>query len=220
VNEQDTNDRLSHVAHGDETTIIDWRPMSGRPDWLFGTDATGVERGLTWAASIVGIVLAIACWWFFSRDEWSWWQVALVCVIAFDVVGGAVANASNSIKRTYGTQSIAAPTRTSRLVRSPIVFAAAHVHPIVLSLVLPGLGLGWGIGWYVSMLVAVVVVTTCPLYVQRPVAMICFVTLLGVSVFAGTPLAIAWFLPMFLAKLVLAHSVREEPYRPAVRRPR
>jgi len=189
--------------------------MDGRPNWLFGTDATSAERGLTWVASLLGIVLGIFAWWFLARAEWNWWQVGLVCLVGFDVLGGAVANASSAIKRTYGTQPSTGPTRKSRLLRSSIAFTALHVHPIVLSLLLPDVGLGWGIGWYLTTLASVVIVTKSPLYLRRPIAMICFVTLVGASSFAGAPLAIAWFLPIFLAKLVLAHAVREEPYRPA-----
>jgi hypothetical protein len=55
----------------------------------------------------------------------------------------------------------------------------------------------------------------CPVYLQRPVAMLVLVAAVVGNALVSAPEGWAWFIPVLMAKLVVGHAVREEPYRPA-----
>lgn len=199
-------------AHGAPGFVVDWRVPAGRADWLVGAGATRGERvtvGLATAAGLVGVVG--------SAGAWTWWQWALVLVLAVDVLGGVTANALGSAKRQYHGPSGAPGSRGGRLLRSTPVFTAAHVHPFLVALLLPGAGWGWAAFWYAGCLGSVLLVRAVPLHLQRPAAFGALATLLVAAPAVAAPDGLAWFGPVLALKLVAAHAVREEPYRPAPR---
>ncbi len=195
---------------------VEWAmPPGAKQDWLFGTGATTAERGLVLAGSLVGIGV-VAASGALADVGWAPWQLALAALIAADLFGGAVANACGSNKRQYFGPMPEHPGVATRLARSRLGFAALHVYPIVIALLFPGVSLAWGIAWYVAMLVATAIMEWIPPYLQRPGAMLLFVAAVAVAaVLSWGPGGWEWFVPVFFAKLVLAHAVREEPYRPA-----
>ena len=79
------------------TPIID-REYSGRTDLAVGTGATRSEKALTYAACALGAG-AFALAGLLRVWDWPWWVYAACGVVALDVVGGTVANATNSCKR-------------------------------------------------------------------------------------------------------------------------
>lgn len=199
--------------------VIDWTiPPAAKPDWLFGAGATRAERAAIWAGSAAGVAFVL---WQWVRDEpgdWSWWQYAVAAVIAFDLVGGAVSNAASSTKRQYYAALRDAPSRFVRFARSPLAFASMHVYPFVVVALYPGGTWTWAVALYGAMVGSVLVVDRLvPQYLQRPVAMLLFVvSLLATGLLTGPPPGWEWLPVVFLAKLLLAHAVREEPYRPAL----
>lgn len=78
----------------------------------------------------------------------------------------------------------------------------------------PGGLLWWGVLWYLVALGGVSAVRVSPLYLARPMAMLIFTGAMLLQSVVSAPAGWAWFVPVFLAKLILAHAVREEPYRP------
>lgn len=197
--------------------VIEWDvPNGARPDWLRGAGATRAERSVMWAGALVGVGYVAVM---YARSEpggWSWWQYLLAAFLAWDLVGGAVSNASNSTKRQYFGADFAHVGGAARIVRAPIAFTALHVHPLVIVAVYPHGTWGWAIGLYLGALFgAVLVDNVVPQYLQRPTAMLVFCTVMLLSGSWAAPPGWDWFAAIFLAKLVLAHAVREEPYRPA-----
>src|SRR5690606_24667350 len=77
----------------------------------------------------------------------AWWQWALVVVVAFDIGGGVIANATPAAARQY-----------HRLDRpwEPVLFAAGHVHPFVIAWLLPGYNWQAGATLYIATIVAVI----------------------------------------------------------------
>jgi hypothetical protein len=193
---------------------VDWSAPDAKADAIFGAGATRAERGLANGVGLVGaVVIVVAAW--VSGADWNVWLFLVAAVLAFDVVGGVVANGLNAAKRDhFGPPSATAKTIGGRLVRHPIAFTALHVHPIVVGLLYPPHLWWWGIPWYLAILAGTVAVRFAPLYLQRPVALgLCALVALVSSL---TPAPDLWgWLPVMLAlKLVLAHAVQEEPYRP------
>jgi hypothetical protein len=153
------------------------------------------------------------------RDEpggWAGWQYLLAGVLAWDLFGGAVSNTANSTKRQYFGPDFAQARGVGRIVRAPVVFTALHIYPFIIVALFPGGSWGWAISVYaIAVAGAIIVDHVIPRYLQRPAAMLVFITAVAAALYLGAPPGWAWFPIVFLAKLVLAHAVREEPYRPS-----
>lgn len=191
--------------------VVDWRAPTDPPDWLLGAGATAAERATVAVATAAGLAGVVAA---ATTASWTWWQWCLVLVLAVDVVGGVTANALSTAKRQYHGPADPRPGRAAHLLRSSPVFTGAHVHPFLLALLLPGAGWGWATAWYLGCLVSVLLVHAVPLHLQRPVAFAALATLLVAGPLVPAPPGLAWFGPVLALKLVAAHAVREEPYRP------
>jgi hypothetical protein len=194
---------------------IDWRLPAAPDDWLFGTGATPLERRLVWIAALLG--LALVGWYTLVAPPagWVWWHFLISAVIMLDVAGGAAANTLGAAKRLYFGAPRLPITATSRLLRSTLGFTALHLHPLLIAAIYPEGALWWGALWYAAALLGVAAVRAVPLYLARPTAMLAFTAAMLLQSVIAAPPGWEWFVPIFLAKLVLAHAVREEPYRPA-----
>ncbi len=185
-----------------------------KPDPVYGAGATPTEKNLARAAGAAGAVLTVGYVAVTAPEAWMVWQYVLAAVLAFDLIGGVVANGLNSAKRDHFAADAAAASWLGRLVRRPILFAIVHVQPIVIGLLFPGAAWWWGPAWYVTVLLTVVVVRRSPLYLQRPVALL-FCTIIAVlAPVVPAPFGLWWVPVIMVLKLPLAHAVHEEPYRP------
>lgn len=194
---------------------VDWRlPERRRDDWLFGTGATAREQLLVWAAGVLG--LGLIAWHALVAPPpgWTWWHHLLSAVILLDVAGGAVANTLGTAKRLYFSPLRQPASARTRLLHNTVGFTALHLHPVVIAALYPGGQLVWGVLWYAVAVVGVAAIRVSPLYLARPLAMLVFTGAMLLQSAIVAPAGWAWFVPVFLAKLVLAHAVREEPYRP------
>lgn len=177
-----------------------------------GTGVTRLEQALVWSAAGVCVAGAIAVA-LVEDVHWSWWQWAIVVVLVVDVAGGVPANALGTAKRFYHSTIPVDLNPFQRLLRHPVGFSAAHLHPFVV-LLLPGGSLAWAAAWYLFILAGTFVVTASPVYLQRPVsAALATLALMGASSIAA-PDGLAWLGPVLMLKLLVMHAVREEPYRP------
>lgn len=201
---------------GDGNTAIEWSaPPGARSDWLMGAGATRAERVVIWVGSLVGVALVAAMYVRGEPGDWAAWQYVLAALVACDLFGGAVSNAANSTKRQYFGPDFAHPTGIHRIARQPVAFTALHVYPFVIVGLFPGGSWTWAIVMYGIVLVSAVVLDGVVAdYLQRPVAMLIFISAVVLSLYLVAPPGWAWFPIIFTAKLVLAHAVREEPYRP------
>lgn len=196
--------------------IVDWSAPDAKGDALFGAGATTAEKALANLVGLTGACVIVLSAWANSAD-WNPILYVLAAVIAFDVVGGVVANGLNAAKRDhFGPPSATEKSVLGRLVRHPVIFTALHIHPIIVGTFYPPHLWAWGPLWYLAILAGTVIVRAVPLYLERPVAL-GFVALVAmISTYSMAPEMWGWLPVMLALKLVLAHAVQEEPYRPPV----
>lgn len=201
---------LAGPPASDRLAVIDWHVPDDRPDWLLGTGATRTERITVWTATalITAVALMVA------DESWALWQWLVVAVLTIDVAGGVVANSLGTAKRFYHSPLPATAGHLTRVVHNPIGFAVIHVQPFIVALALPDAGWAWAATWWGAALVGTILVTSAPLYLERAVAASVVTTVLIASPLLDHPSGLWWFGPVLVLKLVGAHAVREEPYRP------
>lgn len=185
----------------------------GKTDILMGTGATRSEKILGWIGSIAGASLYL---YFYLNHSFSWsnWQYLAASLIAFDVIGGAVANSLNSCKRFYQSPLKSNEPSYLRLVKNKLFFSAIHVHPLIVGLFFGSIDWLYGLFWYIALLASVLITIKTPLYLSRPIAIfLVAIAILG-NYYAIEPITgFEWFIPLLFIKIVLGHTVREEPYR-------
>jgi hypothetical protein len=192
---------------------IDWS-YEGAPDPIAGTGASLAEQALMWAAGLAGAGLMI----FLSQRgylAWGWFQTVIGAVVAFDLVGGAVAFNLNSAKRFYHGPAQPSEHGLVRLMKGSFYVPATHVHPILVYFLYAPDDYLTGVAIYLAAAVCVALVRLSPWHLARPLAILLvlvasLVAIYGVAAIPG----FEWLLPVFFLKLVLGFAVREEPYRP------
>ncbi|MGK8523972.1 hypothetical protein ACRS6B_21560 [Nocardia asteroides] len=130
-------------------------------------------------------------------------EVVALAVIACDLVGGVLTNATNSAKRWYHR------TRSSR---GRLTFVAIHtLHLAVVGLLLLD-DPAWFAGNAALLLGSALSIELSPAGLRRPIAMAAYMTvfLLNLIVFP-VPALLAWFIPLFFLKLLICHLIPEVP---------
>ena len=187
---------------------------TGKLDLVAGTEAAFTEKLLAWTGGLIGVVITSFFYW---RNEFNWtnWQYIAVAIIAYDTVGGAIANSLNSCKRFYHSSLQIFEPGYVKLAKNHFLFALIHIHTLLISLMFPTAGLFYGIFWYLLLQASVLTVTETPLYLQRPVSILIIVTALLInSYIIISPIGFEWLVPILFLKIVYGHTVKEEPYRP------
>lgn len=199
--------------HDSSLNSIEWNFPQPRRGWLglwdrfIGPGATPAEVRLQTAIPLLAAVLAPIASWQQSVD-WRWYHYLISAVLAFDIVGGVITNATSSAKRWFH--------RRGQGVWHHMGFVAFHlVHLLLVAILFMAGDLSWVLlpGGYLLLSAAIIV--TRPQYLQRPVALTTYVGALVLVIYGPPhPQGLAWFLPLFFFKLLVSHLPREEPYRP------
>jgi hypothetical protein len=194
--------------------LVDWS-YSGQPDLSAGAGATKTERRLPFlGATLLGSCLVIDV--LQGGAEWTALQWLVGLAMAFDIGGGVVANGLNSCKRFYHSSAISEDGTLGRLAKKHWLFAALHVHLPVASLVWLPDAMVLALLSYLLLQASAAIVRLTPLYLARPVAFLITGAVIVAEPVLGPPIDhLEWLLPLLFLKIVLGHSVREEPYRPA-----
>jgi uncharacterized membrane protein YuzA (DUF378 family) len=198
---------------------IEWTPpkpragMLGTWDKFVGPGATSHEEWLQLGGGVV-LMLAFGVLLYSHRAGLNWTplQIGLVGLLAFDLIGGIITNATSTAKRWYhrtGQEGFSAH----------IPFVAVHgLHLFIVAALFRNTDWSFFILLYGYLLLSSVVILRSPLYLQRPVSFVlyCGAVLLGMYVFTPTP-GLEWFVPFFYLKLLVSHLVKEAPFTPESR---
>ena len=192
---------------------IDWS-YAGAPDPVTGTGAAISEQILMWIAGASASAFMV----FLSRGgwvAWTWLETALAAVVAFDLVGGAVAFNLNSAKRFYHSPAQESEGRAIAFMKGPIYVPLTQFHPILVYLIYKPNAWATGVAIFLAGALSVAVIRIAPLFLARPLAILLTLMASFSAVYAAPPVAgFEWLVPAFFLKLVLGFGVREEPYRP------
>lgn len=191
---------------------IDWQVpafRTGPVGWLerlAGPGATGAELVLQFATATAAAA-ALALYAVLGGLEWTWWRILIACLLAFDLAGGAVTNATSSGKRYYHARFVGFGKK--------MWIVATHFAPLLVGWLYRDGDWIYGGALYGYALLAATIVLVVPLYLQRPTAVTLYLVVVIVSphAFGSTP-GFEWFVPLYFLKLLVSHLPREEPYRP------
>ncbi|MEV6523724.1 hypothetical protein AB0M43_17375 [Longispora sp. NPDC051575] len=184
---------------------VDWRvpPDTGWLDRFMGPGKSRAESLVEYVGGACCVALLAAyCWR--TADGLSSLQLTVIGVLALDLVGGVLTNATNAAKRWYHRT----PSPRGRLT-----FVAAHVLHLaaVAFLVLPD-GAAWFVVNTLLLLGAAVLIERVAPHLRRPVAMSAYMVAVLVNLLAfPVPAVLAWFAAFFFLKLLVCHLVPEAP---------
>jgi hypothetical protein len=186
------------------------KPREGLPgalDRLVGPNATRAELALQFLLPLAAAGAAVsyaAC----AVGTWATLQYIFCAILAFDVMGGIITNASSSGKRWYH--------RTGRRWPHHFGFVTLHLgHLVLVSWLFLAFDLAWLAITGAYLLIASLTILSTPLYLQRPIALIMYAGSVLMAMYALAPAAgMEWFLPLFYLKLLVAHLLNEQAYRP------
>jgi hypothetical protein len=181
-------------------------PKNGLEKFV-GPGATSTECLLQFGIAIVAAIAAVV-YPLFTGISWDWWQYIIAGFLGLDLVGGIITNATNSGKSWYH--------RRSQTTVKHLFFIAIHILQIslVYGFFAPSL---WpqGLLLYILLLVFATAILLTPLYLQRPVALLCYVIALIVNVYGITQIqGLEWFVPLLFLKLLVSHLPFEICFRP------
>ena len=190
--------------------VIEWgypQPKNGL-DRFAGPGATRSEVFLQFGGALAAIV-AVVLGWYFGELTWGSFQVVVAAILAMDVVGGIITNATGAGKRWYH--------RAGQGTQQHLGFVLLHIaQPLIVFFVFESVRWTFVVGGFGYLLIAAVIVLLSPLYLQRPVAGALIATGVALSLYVfPAPPGLEWFLPLYYVKLLSSHLLREEPYRPS-----
>ncbi len=169
-----------------------------------GPGKTRAESTVEYIGGAVCVILLVTYCWTRSPDR-SVVEVGALAVIACDLVGGVLTNATNSAKRWYHR------TGSSR---GRLAFIAVHtVHLAVVGFLLLG-DPAWFVANTLLLLGSALLIESVQAALRRPVAMAAYMTVFLINLIAfPVPALLAWFVPLFYLKLLICHLIPEVPTR-------
>lgn len=171
--------------------------LDGFIDHLVGPDASFTERVL-----VVGAALGLTTATLLTAGNWSTLQYAVSVLIALDLGGGVVANATHSAKTWFH--------RDDRSTLRRFAFVTGHVHPFAISIVFAPIDPFFGGVVYAFVVATGGFILWTPNTLKRPVAFTAVTALIVLDqLFFTLPDGLGWFIPVFALKLLVGHLVPE-----------
>ena len=179
--------------------------IAGQWDKFIGPGATRSEQILSLVPSILA---AVAISYYAYRNQLGWNLVLYIvaALLAFDIVGGVITNATSSAKRWYH--------REGQGFVQHFGFVAVHAFQIFLvAWLFRGFDMTFFGVIYLYLLFSALMTLTVPLYIQRSVALLFVCGAIILSTYVLSPTAgFEWFIPFLFIKLLVSHLTKEEPY--------
>lgn len=177
----------------------------GMIDRFIGPGATPAELWLQFLPAVIAAIAA-PIYALTLSHSWTGLQFGLIALLGFDCVGGIITNATTSAKRWYH--------RSGQGWKQHMFFVASHtIHISFVALLFRESDWGFFVIVSAYLLIASIAILRSPLYLQPPVALGFYsLALLGNCYLLSPTLALEWFLPFLMLKLLVSHLLAEIPY--------
>jgi hypothetical protein len=190
---------------------IEWTPIEPRRGFLGEWDkfvGPGQTRAELWLILIPSLAAgtALAAYARWMGLPWNFWQYLVAVLLAVDLTGGVITNATSAAKRWYH--------RAGQRWQQHLGFVAVHAAQLFLvAWLFRGMDWPYFLAFYGYLMAASLIIVAVPLYLQRPVALLLVVgaVLLEDYVFPAAP-GMEWFVAVFFLKLLVSHLLKEAPY--------
>jgi hypothetical protein len=182
--------------------------LDGALDRFIGPGATPAELWVqgVYVVAMTAALIGYALW---SGVAWTLVQTVVAGLLALDMAGGIVTNATSAAKRWYH--------RPGRGFAEHLGFVAVHtLHILLVAWLFRAGTVDWAYAAVMSfgLLAAAVVILKAPLYLQRALALGLFAASIPLNAYAFPPtLGLEWFIPFLFLKLLVSHLLKEAPYR-------
>ncbi len=191
--------------HSDWKDVLPRDGLGGLVDRFVGPGATKAELLLQFVPPLVAMVAAPA-YALTLPVQWTHLQLGFMALLAFDLVGGVLTNATSTAKRWYH--------RPGQGWRQHLAFVSVHlIHVLLVALLFRGGDWKFWFGTSGYLLGASVLILGSSLYLQRPVALGLYgLSLLGDCYLVSPTPGLEWFLPFLFLKILVSHLLQETPY--------
>jgi len=190
---------------------IDWTPpppragLAGEWDKFVGPGQTRAE---CWLILIPSLLAGIAAPLYatYAGLGWTSAQLFIASLLALDLMGGVITNATATAKRWYH--------RGGQGRRQHMGFIAVHaLHLFLAAWLFRDKDWAYFAVFYGYLMAASLVILGVPLYLQRPAALLLLVGAILFNFYALPPApGMEWFAPVFFLKLLVSHLVKEAPF--------
>jgi len=135
-------------------------------------------------------------------------QIVVLSLLALDLSGGIITNATSTAKRWYH--------REGQGSWQLLVFILPHgIHLALLVWLFPGFAWWFFLLFYGYLVASALLILHTPLYLQRPMAFICYAGVVLLSSLSAPTPGLEWVVPFLFLKLLISHLLKEAPFRPA-----
>ena len=190
---------------------VDWNPpepragLAGQWDRFMGP---GLHPAELWLILLPSLAMTVGVVVYATTQNLGWTAVRflIAALIAFDLTGGVITNATTTAKRWYH--------RPGQGMKEHVGFTAVHfIHPLLVAWLFRGGDWLYFAVAYGYLMGAAVLILRTAWGRQRPLAMLFWLGGVLLSLYAFTPTpGLEWFLPFFYAKLLVSHLLKEAPF--------
>ncbi|WP_416669124.1 hypothetical protein [Egbenema bharatensis] len=197
----------ANVMNANWTTPSPRTGLKGLLDRFTGPGATPAELIIQFVPPFIAALTA-PLYAIMAHLHWTPSQLVVAAVLALDLVGGIITNATASAKRWYH--------RPGQGFWQHMSFISLHVlHVLLVVLLFRSEDRLFFVVVSAYLLSAAFLILQAPLYLQRPIALGLYtLALLGDRYLFAPTLGLEWFLPCFFLKVLVSHLLKEQPYRP------
>ncbi|MDY6782847.1 MAG: hypothetical protein SW833_09925 [Cyanobacteriota bacterium] len=182
------------------------RPREGFPgiwDSIVGPNMPATEMWLFVIPTLIATV-AVPLYAVLNELGWNLVQLTIAAILAFDLVGGAIVNSTQTTKRWHH--------KPEYRFKHHFLFVAIHLHPLIVAWLYPGGNWTYSLFAYSYLIFATALILLSPPYLQRAVSIILYMGSLLLSSYLLSPIpGMEWFLPVYFLKLLISYLPQDIP---------
>jgi len=166
---------------------------------LIGPNATKAELLISWSGALLAFFTMLVYGYTLG---WNMLQILVSSIFAFDIFGGVIVNSTTSGREYWHN--------ADKTTFKQLSFLCLHLHPFVVAFIWPEYLFIEAFLLYLLVVLCSLTVMVTPKGLQRPVSLGLASMAIGLAiVFLQMPIGLMWLPPLYLIKLIAAHSVSE-----------